>query len=274
MSPHNALLLSPARLSPLFVGSSLNLVLFTLELIQAFAYLGSKARRRDSVFIKLGVLLNLVSDLLGTMACCAVTYLYVVKFWGNTDALQKQFWPIVVVDFSVGVSALMAHFFMITRYWQMTKHHTISVFLVLILLAATAGTFGCGVLLALSPDDQSILLDQFSTLALLLHAVGASIIAILLLWQLYKRKDTPVTRWNFFQKTISSLIETGTVAAIVFAAAFGMWYGFRSQTVWIPFTFVVARVYSCTILFVLYTRKESTSNASGNAVEAGADQSK
>jgi hypothetical protein len=68
-------------LRPLSIGSSLNVALFTLEILQAINYFRSIARPRDSLFIKLVVTVNLFADLVGTAACCATTYLYTVAYW-------------------------------------------------------------------------------------------------------------------------------------------------------------------------------------------------
>jgi hypothetical protein len=56
-------------------------MLFTLEIVQAAQYVRSTARRHDNATIKLGVAVNLVADLAGTMACCATAHLYLVTHW-------------------------------------------------------------------------------------------------------------------------------------------------------------------------------------------------
>ncbi|KAJ7272804.1 hypothetical protein C8J57DRAFT_1715156 [Mycena rebaudengoi] len=271
MDPEEKLHLAPHTLSPFFIGSSLNLVLFTLELFQAKHYFESGARRRDSVFIKLGVGMNLFTDLLGTLACSATTYYYVVTSWGNLESLEKQYWPVIGILFTIAVVTAVSQFFMISRYWQITKHHAICLFLLVALVGAVVGILGGAILLVLAQDDDT-LLNDFIFLALTAAAVGDIIISVLLFWQLFSRiNEAELTRWNFFQRLICSVIETGTLTAVVTVLGFATWVANPHGTNWIPFTFIQARMYSCAMLFLLNNRKESKSIGSGNAAEAAVE---
>ncbi|KAJ6606155.1 hypothetical protein DFH09DRAFT_1299433 [Mycena vulgaris] len=261
--------LNPNRPGPLSIGSSLNLVFFTIEVLQAAIYFRGAARRHDGAFIKLGVAVNLVADLAGTVVCCATTYLYLTIYWGQPEGLEKQHWSLTVVLFTVGVVTAVSQFFMISRYWQMTKQHVVFALLLIILGGAVAGIFGCGVLMTLSQTDKGMLLDAFLFLALLASGVGNLLISLLSFWRLCERNSTPVTRWNFPQRILSALIETGTITTAVTIVGSAISFGkVRDTMIWIIFAFIHARVYSCTMLFVLLNRPESASAVKGNAFEA------
>ncbi|KAJ6500747.1 hypothetical protein C8R45DRAFT_80034 [Mycena sanguinolenta] len=259
MSNETSPFLTPDRLAPFPIGSWANLVFFTVQVVQTIHYFRSNARPRDSVFIKLAVITNLLADLVGTAACCATTFLYTSTYWGNEEAIKKSYWPLTVLVFAIGVALAVSQFFMIIRYWQMSKHHVVFSFLFMILLGAVTGIFGSGILLALSLDDETVLRVIFMSLGLLASVVGSIMISPLLFWQICKRYDT---RWKY---ALGTLVETGAFTAVVTIVIcstlpFG---GLRETMVWIPFAFVLGPVYSCTTLFALSRRPESASPLHG-----------
>ncbi|KAJ7184535.1 hypothetical protein C8R46DRAFT_1064348 [Mycena filopes] len=270
MSNETSPFVTSDTLAPLAIGGWLNLVLFTVEVVQATQYFRSAARPRDSVFIKLGVGLNLLADFVGTLACCATTYLYTLTYWGNTEALEKRYWPLTVIVITVGVATAVSQLFMIMRYWQMTRHHIVFALMVLILLGAVAGIFGSGVLMALSLDVERMLHDGLVLLGVLASIVGTAVMSSLLFVQLCKRNDYCVTKWNFPKRIACALLETGTITTLVVitGSAMAAYMKTRYTMVWIIFAFIVARVYSCTMLFALSMRPKSTLAMTGNAAQA------
>ncbi|KAJ7348881.1 hypothetical protein DFH08DRAFT_959083 [Mycena albidolilacea] len=271
MSNETSPFLTADTLAPLSIGSSLNLVLFTLEVVQATQYFRSSARSRDSVFLKLAVSANLLADLVGTAACCATNYLYTTTYWGDVEAIKEPCWPLIAVVFAGGVALAVSQFFMIGQYWQMSRHHFVFALLLITLLAAATGIFGSGVLMALSLNVQSNpMWLVFMFLALIASVVGTVLVSPLLFWQLSKRNDTSG------KYILGTLVETGTPTAVVtiitcFTLAFGPT---RETMVWVPFAFILARVYSCTTLFVL-NRRPTPASALANILDVpGAGPSK
>ncbi|KAF8191622.1 hypothetical protein K438DRAFT_898339 [Mycena galopus ATCC 62051] len=261
--------LAPNRLAPFPIGSWANLVLFTVEVVQAIHYFRSNARPRDSVFLKLAVITNLLADLAGTAACCATTYLYTTTYWGDAEAINKQYWPLTVIVFTIGVTLAVSQFFMITRYWHMTKHHVVFSLLSIILLGAVTGIFGSGVLLVLTLENENmknIIRVVFMSLALLASVVGNVLISPLLFRQICKRSHTIGSRWKY---KFGTLAEAGTLTAVVSIVICSTIPSreIRDTMVWIPFAFILARVYSCTMLFALSRRPESATARTGNATE-------
>ncbi|KAJ7144982.1 hypothetical protein C8R43DRAFT_1130397 [Mycena crocata] len=226
--------------------------------------LSEPAWRRDRVWIKLGVAVNLLADLAGTAACCAVAHLYLVTYWGKTEAPKKRYWPV----FSIGIVTAVSQTFMISRYWQMTKHHAVFGLLLVILLTAVSGIIGCGVVMVMPLDA---LMNIFLVLGLSASAAGNVLVSVLLFWQLCKRNDTPVTRWNFPERIVAGLIETGSFTTAVTIMGVATSSGSSQNIVflvWIPFAFIQARIHFCTMLFLLHRRRESASDVRGNAFEA------
>ncbi|KAJ7494376.1 hypothetical protein B0H11DRAFT_2277125 [Mycena galericulata] len=267
MSNETSPFLTSDKLAPPTIGSWATSVLLTIEILQVVQYFRSEARLRDSTFIKLGVSVNLLADLVGTAACCATTYLYTITYWGNTEALEQQYWPLTVVVFTTGVVTAVSQLFMITRYWQMTKHHYAFALLFMILVGAVTGIFGCGVLMALSKTAPSMLLDSLLYLALIASAAGNALVALPLFWQLCKRNSALMTKRNFPFRITSMLFEAGALTTAVTVAGVATSLAARETKIWIAFAFIQARIYSCTMLYVLRKRPESETSVTGNAAE-------
>ena len=57
------------------IGSYLNAMLYSLELVQAYIYYFASPRSlRDHIFLKCCVATSLVSDTVGTISVCALTF--------------------------------------------------------------------------------------------------------------------------------------------------------------------------------------------------------
>jgi hypothetical protein len=39
---------------------------------------------------------------------------------GNLESLEKQYWPVIGILFTIAVVTAVSQFFMISRYWQMS----------------------------------------------------------------------------------------------------------------------------------------------------------
>lgn len=110
--------------------------------------------------------------------------------------------------------------------------------------------------------------------------VGTVLVSPLLFWQLSKRNDTSG------KYILGTLVETGTPTAVVtIITCFTLAFGPTRETmgeppilqasarltiafsiVWVPFAFILARVYSCTTLFVL-NRRPTPASALANILD-------
>ncbi|KAK7035928.1 hypothetical protein R3P38DRAFT_610571 [Favolaschia claudopus] len=257
--------LTPASLAPLTVGTWANLVLFTLEIIGMINYFKTN-RRRDGIFIKLAVSTNLLFDLLATIAICATAYVYVLTYWGDSEAIQKPHWLFTFVLFTSGLSVVISQSYMIRRYWKMTRQRAALAFLLLVLLATVTGIVGSAVLMAMHSSEavknMSVLRNAFMYLGLVAPTIGSALICPLLFWQTCKKGDTPSSRSKFI---VGTLVECGLLSALVTAITFFTWSIQKSRElmIWIPFALILARVYSCTTLVALSRRSTIESSLAG-----------
>ncbi|CAK5279183.1 unnamed protein product [Mycena citricolor] len=252
---------TPTTLAPLSVGSWINIFLFTLELVQVSAYFRSAARRTDSVFIGLGIVVNLIADIFGTLACCAITYLYTSTHWGEVQSIRKQYWPFIPLVLSIGVVTAVSQSFMIVRQWQMTKGIASFLPLLLVLLLTLIGIFGYGFSMIHNLDNGDLLQRVFAYMALIALSIGTALVAPL--------SFSPLKQRNKAFKIFSMLIETGLFAAAVTitGTVMALDKDVRETMVWVGFAFVLARIYSCTMLYCLRNRTESSIVWTGNTFE-------
>ncbi|KAF7322473.1 hypothetical protein HMN09_00025700 [Mycena chlorophos] len=271
--------LTPKHLSPLVIGTWTTIILFGFELGLLAKYIRSQKRTPrahvDSILLKLGVLVNALADGAGTAACCAAVYLYTIADWGNANTLAEIKWPLYVVVFSTGVVTAISQFFMIVRYWSLTQHHLIFVFLFFTLLVSLAGIFGSGVFMIISPEKVTKLINLpkiFLYFAVVASCVGTGLTTILLLVHKRRTKNDhlknaglrslfqpppkqKLSSRSFISRFFSGIIETGLLTTAVTVAGAILEFGkLRETRVYLACGFVVARVYACTMLYILCNR--------------------
>ncbi|KAJ7063620.1 hypothetical protein C8F01DRAFT_1251143 [Mycena amicta] len=251
------------HLSPLTIGTWITVVLLTTEVFLLSKYFHSKARKSDRFVLKLGLLVNLLADLTGTAACCAATYLYTVSYWGVPEEIAQIKWPIYVVVFTTGVVTAISQLFMVIRYWTLTQYHIVFAFMLLVLLGSVAGIFGSGALMIISPDEQAdSLLTIFLYLAVVASSVGTGLTCILLFARKkVEKSDYLAAQTSFLRRFISGFIETGAVTTVATVTGSATTFGAaRESRVWIACAFIVARVYACTMLYILCMRPEQAAD--------------
>ncbi|KAF7323285.1 hypothetical protein HMN09_00109300 [Mycena chlorophos] len=263
--------LTPEHLSPLVIGTWTTVLLFALEVGLLVQYFSSQKRLpkaySDTILLKLGVLINALADLGGTAACCAAVYMYTIEDWGNQNVLSDIKWPIYVVVFSTGVVTAVSQLFMIVRYWSLTKHHMVFVFLFFTWLIALAGIFGSGALMIVSPEKVTKLVDLPKILlyvAVVASSVGSGLTTILFFaLKKQERSDYLAARSSFIARFFSGMIETGALTTAVTIAGAALEFGkVRETRAYLACAFVVARVYACTMLYILCNRPNPDIHAS------------
>ncbi|KAF7290470.1 hypothetical protein MKEN_01499500 [Mycena kentingensis (nom. inval.)] len=269
--------LTAGSLLPLTLGTWISLVLLTSELFLAGRYFSSKTAKADFLLLKLGIATNLVLDIFGVAACCVATYYYTVTDWGKTEEIALLKWPIIAVVFTTGGVTAISQLFMVLRYWLMTRHHVVFAFLILVLATSLAGTFGTGAVMIISPDGQNVLATVFLYLGIVASSVDTGLTAILLFARkkLEKTDVLAYPRSSLPKRFFSGLIETGTLtAAVTIAGSITSFGAARESRAWIACAFVVARVYSCTVLFILCSRPEPVEHLASIYPPVNAPQSR
>ncbi|KAF7366344.1 hypothetical protein MSAN_00890800 [Mycena sanguinolenta] len=209
------------------------------------------------------------SLLAGTYASSAV-YLYAISHWGDAQYLALQNWPITVHFATAGFVGLLVQSFMLYRFWRMTEHSITVAIIILFSAAAFAGSIGTAVDTTLNATfskrgDASV----FITLWLISGLVADVGIAASLVWRLHRVKtDVQPTR-SLIHRLITSAISTGTSTSIIAVIAVFAYFHEPASNVAISVTFILGRVYSCTMLHLLNNRSKVRGETAAGVVEVG-----
>ncbi|KAF9460880.1 hypothetical protein BDZ94DRAFT_866584 [Collybia nuda] len=244
------------NIGALLIGTYINLMLYTLELVQFYHYFRTSGRaKEDRVTIKFAVIFTMVLDTLSSLASCATVYLYTIVFWGNLPALGREYWPMFVVIALTGTGTFVVQLFMLQRYWRMTAHHIVVVLISLFMIASLVGTYLTAVV---TFSHYSIPTRKKGIPFVILGLGGAAIcdvcITVLLVWKLYRIETENQATKSLLRRIAALAIKTGLASSVVGSAAAIAFIVAPQSQVSDAILVVLGRVYTCTMLFTLNNR--------------------
>ncbi|KAJ7231963.1 hypothetical protein C8J57DRAFT_178263 [Mycena rebaudengoi] len=250
------------------LGTYLNSCLFLIELCQGIYYF--RHMNNDSWIMKTVAASVVFIDAVGTVATCISVYLYAVTHWGDFSYLQIQNWPIVVHFIATGIVGTMVQGFMLYRFWRMTQH-SITVFLLgMFSMTAFTGSIGTAVETGLHTYfSQRGRASRYVTLWLIAGTAADIGIAASLVWRLHRVKTQLQPTKSLIRRLMTSAISTGTSTSIIAIIAVFAYLHEPSSNVPIGVTFILGRVYSCTMFYLLNNRSKLRGEMADGTVEVG-----
>ncbi|KAJ7481840.1 hypothetical protein FB451DRAFT_1556029 [Mycena latifolia] len=248
-----------------YFNSSL-LVVEIFQLIHYFRFVG----KNDSWIIQSVVGIAAFVNIVDTLAAYHSVYLYAVTHWGNVHYLAIQNWPIVVHFVATGFVGTMVQGFMLYRFWRMTRHSITVGILGLFSLASFTGSIGTAIDTGLHPFfSQRGDAGVYVTVWLIAGMMADVGIAASLVWRLHRVKtDLPPAK-SLVRRLITSAISTGTSTSIIAIIAVFAYLHEPASNVAISVTFILGRVYSCTMLYLLNNRSQRRGEMPDGTVEVG-----
>ncbi|KAH8806861.1 hypothetical protein DL96DRAFT_1717543 [Flagelloscypha sp. PMI_526] len=202
------------------------------------------------------------------MASISLVYHYLITHYYDKTALTRLVWSIVVEAIFNGITAGLVQAFYAHRVWLLTAGNKWMVFLILLLIVATAGSGTAWAVLGLQMDTYHDLL-KLTPLTITINVLSATtdvLIAGSLIYNLlssrtgFKQTNTVIT------KLIVFFINTG-LATSVFALGSTIALAIRPDTlVYALFYFCIGRLYVNSLLASLNARK-SLRNTSASRPE-------
>ncbi|KAJ7627266.1 hypothetical protein FB45DRAFT_920919 [Roridomyces roridus] len=125
----------------LLIASWANIVLFTLEAVQAYTYF--RRYPKDTCFNRVFVISALASDTMTVIACLSVNYLYLVTHWGSETYIQTQPSIFCIYILGTGITATIVQIWltrMVFSLYVLTKQWIWPPIIVLFILAGLAGS--------------------------------------------------------------------------------------------------------------------------------------
>jgi len=245
------------------IGSYLNAMLYSLELVEAYIYyFASRRSSKDPIFLKCWVATGLVSDTVGTIGVCALTFVNLV--FADSITPGKLYWAMQMFTFSTTLSGFIFQSYMLHRLWILSRNYFCTFIALLIIVS-----FGIGInLIAMDRAVVNIGVVQEKVyqkwrtqviVILVTNMLTDVSITTSLLWylnrsRLYSHRNLRTKR--LVTKISSLAIKTGVLPS-VFALAFLVSYvsnkGLNIAASDL-FAYMLGRVYISTMLYSLIYR--------------------
>ncbi|KAJ7036326.1 hypothetical protein C8F04DRAFT_1394339 [Mycena alexandri] len=233
----------------ILISSWLTSLLYGLVISKSWDYL--TAYPNDECLRKGLLLCCLVTSSLAMAAEFANVYYPTVTFWGNTVAVQKQYWPVPVYVISNSLTGFMVDAFLIHRVYGLTKNLWISLLLAFCVVLGLAGSIMVGVIITMANEISSR--DKAAVAALIWTVATASadiFIAITLIWKLYTMKTSYKVTNRLIQRLAIGAMQTGSTTSTVAVATMVAYYiGKDNSNVPTAFHYLIGPLYVLTLLY-------------------------
>ncbi|KAF7288969.1 hypothetical protein MIND_01413500 [Mycena indigotica] len=249
--------------APVLVGTWLCFMAYTLELVLAFQYFSNKHLRSpgaNTTIVWWIVVFQLFVDTLGAMGAAAYAYLFLVSHWGDLAFMTQTTnpWPSAIYCFTSGFSGLTVQLYLIWRYSILSKNYVVCGILALGTIVAFGGALGAGVT-AITHTHPTESLQKHIRPISMVWFIGSAVtdiaIATALVFKLQTFKSTFKRTRSVIHRLIVIAIQTGSATSVVASLVLITFLVWPNTT--IPFApgFVLGRLYGCTLLFNLTTRR-------------------
>ncbi|KAF7304133.1 hypothetical protein MIND_00644900 [Mycena indigotica] len=259
--------------APVLLGSWLNAMVYTLELLLAYQYYWNRKHSSpgaNTTLVRCVVGLQLFVDTLATLSVFAYAYLFLVAHWGEPAYLTRNPWPgsIHTIDQAItsGIGSFIVHLYLTWRYWNLSKNYLVAVGLGLAALTSTAGAFAAGIVSAMR--DAVVERDRIIPICMvwLIASVVADIgIAAALVLQLRSYKSTFARTQSVIHRLIVGAIQTGSVTAVVAVVVLTTFVVWPRTSISLAGWFLLGRLYGCTLLFNLVARRPGSAGGTNQS---------
>ncbi|KAJ7302149.1 hypothetical protein DFH08DRAFT_978141 [Mycena albidolilacea] len=248
----------------ILIASWLSAMLYGVVVYKIWEYLCWDPASGDSRVRKWLLLCCTASSSIGMAAQLANVYYPTVNFWGNTMAIQKQYWPGPVYVIANSLTGAMVDAYLIQRVYRLSRMLWLALFLALCVLLGLAGGFMVAATLTIAGDISSRnkvltagLIWTFGT------AAGDILIAAALIWKLITMRTSYKSTNSLIQRLVVGAIQTGsTTSTVAIAALVAYFIGGNRSNVPTAFHSLVAPLYMLTLLYNFNLRRHRDKDAS------------
>ncbi|KAF8162754.1 hypothetical protein B0H34DRAFT_671914 [Crassisporium funariophilum] len=249
---------SKFNVGSLLLGSYVNMILFSLELVAAHEYfIRSKRSKRDRKFLKYTIAFDVFLDILGTFSACAVNVMawFHISYHGNDVAVTKFYWPFLLWRVTNAMGAFIFQGFMLYRYWKLSQNRIVCIAAFLLMCS----TIAAGLHVAAETKIHGPLSTHAGYFRQFIFALAGSVItdvliAAGLIWELRRRNAFYTETQNIIAKICSLAIKTTLVTCIFALATLIAYIAYPLSRLATSFGFFLPRVYTLTMLYTLIYR--------------------
>ncbi|KAG2009441.1 hypothetical protein CC2G_012379 [Coprinopsis cinerea AmutBmut pab1-1] len=242
-------------LSFLLIGSYLNISLLVLESVMLVSYFCSEKSQHDSKWLKYLIAFLYVMDLLGSVAACAVVFLFSYAFWGEYEA--DIHWPLELSVITTGINAFAVQSYMVRRYWNFSRNRYMTTLLESLALASFCGVVVTAVLNFIwGVEEQRESGLRFALVGLSLAVATDCLITASLIHKLRRMPVYVDETKSLINRIIVLAIQTGSAPALLALTGLITFAVLPGDLISLSFSMSLGSVYVCTMLYTL-NRRES-----------------
>ncbi|KAF7371438.1 hypothetical protein MSAN_00780800 [Mycena sanguinolenta] len=242
----------------ILISSWLASMLYGVVIIKSWEYVTRYPK--DLYLRKVLLLCCIISSLLAMIAQMANVYYPTVTFWGNTAAIQAQYWPIPVYVIANSLTGTMVNSFLIHRLYRLSKNKWIALFLMCCVLLGLAGSIMVGIIeISISVSGRAK--GAVAALIWTVSTASADIfIALALIWKLVTMRTSFQSTNSLIQRLVIGAIQTGSTTSTCAVATMVSYYiGKNASNVPTAFHYLVGPFYMLTLLYNLSLQHDGVS---------------
>ncbi|KAJ6484640.1 hypothetical protein C8R45DRAFT_998875 [Mycena sanguinolenta] len=209
---------------------------------------------------KVLLLCCIVSSSLAMIAQFSNVYYPTVTFWGNTVAVQAQYWPIPVYVIANSVTGTMVNSFLIHRFYRLSRNTWVTLFLVCCVLLGLAGSVMVGVIeisIDVSQREKAVVAALIWTTS---TASADIFIALALIWKLVSMRTSFESTNSLIQRLVIGAVQTGSTTSMCAVATMVSYYiGKNDSNVPTAVHYLIGPFYMLTLLYNLTFKPDGVS---------------
>ncbi|KAJ6556022.1 hypothetical protein B0H19DRAFT_1262142 [Mycena capillaripes] len=249
----------------ILISSWLSTILYGVVLCLTWQYVWTYPS--DARFRKGLLLCCLFTSSLAMIAQLANVFYPTVTFWGDTIAIQKQYWPVPVYVICNSLTGVMVDSFLITRVYLLSKNIWIALFLGGCVVIGLAGSIMVSVIISMASDISA---RNHAATAALIWTVGTAAadicIAAALIWKLVTMRTSFKRTNSLIRRLVIGAIQTGSATSVIAVATLVAFYiGKSSSNVPTAFHYLIGPLYVLTLLYNFNLRKHTGVSGSGRS---------
>ncbi|KAF7288939.1 hypothetical protein MIND_01410300 [Mycena indigotica] len=255
--------------APVLLGTWFNAMVYMLELVLAYRFFSNKQLRSpgaNTTLVRWVVIFQLFIDTVGTMGASAYAYIFLVTHWGDLGFLLNTTnpWPSGIYCITSGLSGFTVQLYLIWRYGILSANsgrsngYLVCSALVFTALVGLGGALAAGVIAIAygSPTHSMRRTIRPLSMVWIISSVVTDIgIAVALVVQLRSFKSSFKRTRSVIHRLIVGAIQTGTATSLVATVVLLTFLVWPNTTISFASGFFLGRLYGCTLLFNLLTRR-------------------
>ncbi|KAJ7191162.1 heme peroxidase [Mycena haematopus] len=247
---------------PLLLGTWGASIIFGVVLSEAYKYFVSFPT--DSWRRKGLVVVVLTFGSIALIGDYANTYLPVVTFWGDSEAVQKTYWPLPLYSIVNTLLAIVVDCYLVQRFYALSKNIWATMFLYAVLLLALAGYIVRFIpLVQVSSLTVQTNAKVGATISFICVVVADMLTAAGLIWKLRSMRSSFAQTNSLVNRVMLGALQTGSATSLCSILLLVTFLKNPESNVPTFFIFLFAPLYSLTLL-LNFNIRQSTGPSSTN----------